>query len=357
MREAIVIAIGAYRGPNGKVAHGLVRDSERFRARAVVDPDTAGQDAGEVLDGIRRDIPVTATLAEARRAAPAAEVAIVGLATHGGRITPALRDILVEAARAGLSIVSGLHDLAGDDDDIAAAAATGGGAITDLRRPPKPTELRFWSGDVRGIRAQRIAVLGTDCALGKRTTARVLAAGLRRAGIAAEFIYTGQTGWMQGGRYGIILDSLPNDYVSGELEGALCRCDREVAPDVMVIEGQSSLRNPSGPCGAEMLVSGGATGVVLQHAPGRPYFEGYEEEEIEIPPIDDEVELIRLYGAEVIALALSREGLDEEAMAREKRDARARFGVPAVEPLADGAGELVRAAAARAAVRPPGEPV
>jgi uncharacterized NAD-dependent epimerase/dehydratase family protein len=42
----------------------------------------------------------------------------------------------------------------------------------------------------------------------------------------------------------------------------------------MIIEDQSSLRAPSGPCGAEFLLSGGAHGVVLQHAAGREFFEG-----------------------------------------------------------------------------------
>ena len=87
-------------------------------------------------------------------------------------------------------------------------------------------------------------------------------------------IYTGQTGWIQGARYGIVLDAIVNDFVPGELEHAIVRCDREVEPDLIVIEGQSCLRNPSGPCGAEMLLSAAARGVVLQHAPGRDYLEG-----------------------------------------------------------------------------------
>ena len=34
-------------------------------------------------------------------------------------------------------------------------------------------------------------------------------------------IYTGQTGWLQGGEYGFIFDSTLNDFVSGELENAI----------------------------------------------------------------------------------------------------------------------------------------
>ena len=31
--------------------------------------------------------------------------------------------------------------------------------------------------------------------------------------------------------YGFILDATPNDFVSGELESAILRCDRELAPN------------------------------------------------------------------------------------------------------------------------------
>jgi uncharacterized NAD-dependent epimerase/dehydratase family protein len=103
-------------------------------------------------------------------------------------------------------------------------------------------------------------------------------------------IYTGQTGWMQGGRYGFIFDCTPNDFVSGEVEHAILTCFEEQHPDVMFIEGQSSLRNPSGPCGSEFLVSGEARYVVLQHAPARKYFDDNEKAGCLIPPLGSEVD-------------------------------------------------------------------
>ena len=336
-QDAICIALGAYGTPNGKVAHGLVRDGERFRVRAVIDPRCAGRDAGEVLDGIARGVPIVATVAEALERAGAAEVAVVGVATHGGRLISEVRAAALEAARAGLSLVSGLHDALADDAEIAEVAAARGLRIIDLRAPVPRRELRFWTGEIAGVKTPRVAVLGTDCALGKRTTARMVTAALGNRGVRAEMIYTGQTGWMQGGRFGIILDALPNDYVSGELEGAICACERECAPDVMILEGQSSLRNPSGPCGAELILSGGARGVILQHAPGRRYFEGYEAQRLEIPDVAGELELLRCYGAEVLALALNGEGLSLEGLRAAQAELAARLGVPCVCPLEDGA--------------------
>ena len=81
-------------------------------------------------------------------------------------------------------------------------------------------------------------------------------------GIRTELVFTGQTGWMQGAPFGFIFDSIPNDFVSGELERAILDCVREDAPDVLFLEGQSALRNPSGPCGSELILSGAARGVI-----------------------------------------------------------------------------------------------
>lgn len=334
---AIVLANGRYGAVNGKVAHGLVRGGDRFQVLAVVDPGCAGADAGVVLDGVHRDIPIVASLAEALTVGPVApRCCVVGVATHGGRFTPELRALLLEAAQAGLSIVNGLHDCAADDPAIAAAVDRHGGVIIDLRKPRPKHELHFWSGAILQVRAPRIAVLGMDCAIGKRTTARLLVDALNAAGVRAEMIYTGQTGWMQGGRYGFVLDSVINDYVSGELEHAIVTCDREARPEVMIIEGQSSLRNPSGPCGAELLLSGGARGVILQHAPGREFFEGYEALGCRLPAVEDEIRLIACYGARTLAVTLHGQGLTPRALAQTRRELEKKLALPVIRPLEDG---------------------
>ncbi|MFQ6021832.1 MAG: DUF1611 domain-containing protein [Acidiferrobacterales bacterium] len=339
---AIVLANGNYQSIQGKTAHGLVRGTSRFRILAIVDPDCAGQDAGELLDGVRRDIPIVESISAAlARRSDKPQYCVVGMASHGGRFTPEIRQLLLEAAQAGLSIVNGLHDYASDDSEIAATADAQGVAILDLRKPPPKHELHFWTGAIRNVRAPRIAILGMDCAIGKRTTTRFVVDALNATNITAEMIYTGQTAWMQGARYGFVFDSVVNDYVCGELEHAIVSCDREVGPEVIIIEGQSALRNPSGPCGAEFLLAGGARGVILQHAPGREFFEGYEDECYRIPPVEDEIRLISFYGARTLAVALHDEGLTSEALARCQSELRQQLDIPVVRPLEDGIETLV----------------
>ena len=155
---------------------------------------------------------------------------------------------------------------------------------------------------------------------------------------------TGQTGWLQGHRYGFIVDATPNDFVSGELERAVVACATEAAPDLILIEGQSALRNPSGPCGAELVLSAGARGVILQHAPGRVYFDGCEAIGARIPPAENEVELLeRFYGARVLGVALNGERLAEGELRAEASRLGAALDRPVSMPFLDGGEPLLDA--------------
>ena len=341
---AILLANGLFETSWAKTAHGLVRGPSRYTILGVVDPSCAGTDAGELLDGRRRDIPVVSSVAEMLdNLAPPPDFCVVGIATEGGVIPAEFRVSLLEAAVAGVSLVSGLHRFLADDAEIAAAAEASGARILDIRKPRPTPDLHFWEGSIRRVRAPRVAVLGTDCGLGKRTTTALLLTSLRGAGIKAETIYTGQTGWLSGQQHGFILDATLNDFVSGELERVIVDCDREHQPDVILLEGQSALRNPSGPCGSELIISGAASGVVLQHAPGRVAFDGLEEMGALIPPLQEEIELVRLLGSRVLALTLNHEGLTAPQCDELRAELADRFDLPVAFPLLDGVERITRA--------------
>ena len=194
---------------------------------------------------------------------------------------------------------------------------------------------------IKEVKCPKVAVLGTDCALGKRTTTRMLTEAMRKAGYNAEMIYTGQTGWMQGARYGFIFDSTLNDFISGEMEHAVVTCYREAKPDIIFIEGQSSLRNPSGPAGAEWIVSADATYVVLQHDPGRKQYKEMEFYPAYIPEINDEIDLIRIYGGETIAVTLNTGKVGEQAGRDYASKYKKQLNLPVILPLEDGVDALI----------------
>ena len=339
--RAVLLTQGMLDTHNAKTAHGLIRGSERYQVVGVIDNKNAGKDAGEVLDGKARNIPIFDSVVSFKQSGIDADYLVIGVATKGGRIPKPMREEISTAVNCGLNIVNGLHEFLTDDQDLQALAHKHGVSLYDIRKPRPKNQLKFWDGSINRVKCPKIAVLGTDCALGKRTTARMLVQAAREMGLKSEMIYTGQTGWLQGGKYGFIFDSTYNDFVSGELENAIVTCYDEQKPDLIFLEGQSSLQNPTGPCGAEFLLSGKADGVVLQHAPGRKYF-GDEPELGEIPPLKTELELIRLYGSRTIAITLNTSGLTADQADAFQDEYQKEFGIPVVQPLKDGVSGIIK---------------
>ena len=339
---ALILTNGRLSTSDAKTAHGLIRGTDRFNIVGVIDPVSFGKDAGEILDNRFRNIPVfesIGTFLAHSRQKP--DYGIIGVALSGGRLPEDWIEILLEVLENRISIISTMHQLLGEKPALRDAACKNGVEIIDLRKPKPIDQLHFWSGDIYQVRAAKIAALGMDCAIGKRTTARFITEMCRQEGIRTEMIYTGQTGWLQGYQHGFIFDATLNDFVSGELEHAIVECDRQSSPDLMLIEGQSGLRNPSGPCGAEMIVSANVKGVILQHAPFRKYYEDLEHLKCLLPDVEGEIELIRMYGAQTLAVTLNGEGGSPEALAEYRQNLAQRLQLPVICPLQEGVEALL----------------
>lgn len=338
--KAVIFCEAAFSRDIGKTAHGLVRHTDRYDVVAVLDSTLAGSMASDVVAGARKHIPVIGSLADAERLQ--AQYLVIGLAPEGGRLPPDYRAIVIEAMQRGMHVDSGLHDFLSEDAEFAAVAASNGVTIRDVRKPPPRSELHFFSGEINGVKAKRVAVLGTDCALGKRTTTLLLVQALNAAGKRAEMIGTGQTAWLQGVRYGILLDSIVNDFVGGELERAVVLADKEQSPDVIVIEGQSSLTHPGGSGGFEILGSARPHGVILAHAPARTTYAGYDD--FPLAPPEAHIRTIEgLFGSRVIALSINPEGIEEQRIPAVTAAMEKQYGIPCCDPLTQGVGKLVAA--------------
>ncbi len=343
---ALILTHGLLNTENGKTAHGLIRSSERFHIVGVIDYATTGRDAGEVLDGQHRNIPIFADIENAlknlKNTPP--RYIIIGVAVAGGKIPPDMLDVLKDGIRHKLSIINGLHEKLNEKPDFVALAQANNVTLTDVRRTKTPSEMAYWSGEIRHVKTPRIAVLGMDCAVGKRTTARFLVEAMREQNYKAEIISTGQTGWMQDGRYAFIFDSTINDFLTGELEAQIIKCYEEQKPDIIFLNGQSALRNPIGPTGSEFILSGGAKWVILQAMPGRKYYEGTEDNiKAIIPSVKSEIQLIKMFGATTIAVTLNTHGLTLEKARAIQQKLSAQLKIPVVLPLEDGVGEVIKA--------------
>mgnify|MGYP000467965170 CR=1 FL=1 len=338
--SAIVLTNGLLAEPPAKTAHGLIRGSDRFLIKALVDQKHAGKDAGEVLDGKKRNIPVFASLQEALAQTGPAENCIVGIAPKGGQLPDEMKPVVAEAIRNKMNIVSGLHDFLSERADLKALADEHKVQIIDVRKPKDRKELHFWTGEIFNVKSPIVAVLGIETNLGKRTTTRMLRDSCRAHGISSEMIFTGQTGWMQDGKYGFILDSTVNDFVAGEMEHEIVRCYNESNPDVIFLEGQAGLRNPSGPCGSEYLISANAKRTVLLFNPTRKYFSDRPHWG-PLPSVESEIELVKMYGSEVIALALNTLGISDADAFKYQREYEHKLGIPVMLPLQEGVNGVV----------------
>ena len=330
---AIVYCEGNFAALDGKTANGLVRSSEKYRILSVIDSEKAGLDTGMVLDEKNNGIPLCRDLADALAAAGTVpDYFIFGMAPSSGMLSLHERSLILEAISHGMNIVNGLHEFLNDDPIFIAACEASQVEILDVRKPRAKKDLRMFSGRIAEVTCPRIAVLGTDCAIGKRTTATVLTKALNDCGIRAVMIGTGQTGLIQGARYGVALDAIPSQFCVGELEATIVEAFENEKPDVIIIEGQGALSHPAFSSSSFILRGSCANGVVLQHAPKRKHRCDFEE--MLIPAPESEINLIETFAeTKVIGLTINHENMiDAEvtvAITRYEKE----LGIPVTDAL------------------------
>lgn len=338
---AIVYCEANFTSIDGKTANGLVRHSEKYRILSVIDSHQAGRDAGFVLDGKANGIPVCADLRSALALTERMpEYFIFGIAPASGALSPDERAIILEAIGLGMNIVNGLHEFLNDDPEFAAASAASGVELRDVRRPPDKKDLRMFSGRIFDLSCPRITVLGTDCAIGKRTTATILTRALNDVGIRAVLIGTGQTGLIQGARYGVALDAVPSQFCSGELEAVIVEACEGEQPDVIIIEGQGALSHPAFSTSSLILRGSHPHAVVLQHAPGRMHRCDFEM--MAMPTAASEIALIETFAqTTVIGLTINHERMTATEVDDAVERYQANLGIPVVDALIHAPARLV----------------
>jgi uncharacterized NAD-dependent epimerase/dehydratase family protein len=331
---AVIYCEGQFGEQDGKTANGLVRHSEKYEVLSVIDSTQAGKDAGRLLDGTANGIPVLATLAEAlAHADRVPDYLICGLAPADGLLSPAQRVVLLDGIARGMHVINGLHDFLNDDAEFVAAALLADVTITDVRRPKDKKDLKLFSGRIFDVTCPRIAVLGTDGAVGKRTTATLLVKALNDRGINAVMVGTGQTTIMQGGKYGVALDALVPQFCSGEVENQVVAAFEGEDPDVIVVEGQGALSHPAYLTSAHILRGSRPAGVIVQHAPERRVLGDFPM--IAMPSVAREVALIESFAdTRVIGITVNHEGMVDDSAIGAAIDAiELDLGLPATDPL------------------------
>jgi uncharacterized NAD-dependent epimerase/dehydratase family protein len=338
---AVVYCEANFGALDGKTANGLVRQSEKYRIVAVIDSEKAGLDAGSALGEERKGIPICRDLPGALACAEdLPDYFIFGMAPASGMLSTNERTLVLEAMALGMNVVNGLHEFLNDDPEFAAASAAGNVWILDVRRPRAKKDLRMFSGRISEVVCPRIAVLGTDCAIGKRTTATILTKALNERGVRAVLVGTGQTGLIQGARYGVALDAVPAQFCAGEMEGAILDAFDGENPDVIVIEGQGALSHPAYSTSSFILRGSCPDAVVLQHAPGRAHRCDFPN--LAMPTPATEIHLIQTFAdTKVIGLTLNHENMSHDEVDEALALYEWELGIPTFDPLSGSPGPLV----------------
>jgi uncharacterized NAD-dependent epimerase/dehydratase family protein len=322
-RRLLILAEGHSADPHhGKTALGVLR-YRRDQVVAILDSERAG----EMQDGV----PVVATVDDALCFNPT--VALVGVATQGGRFPPAWRDLLKSAIAKGLDVENGLHEFVSEDPELVELAVRHQVELRDLRKPPPG--LNVPTGENLTHPAKVVLTVGSDCAIGKMTVALELDAEARRRGIASEFIPTGQTGIAIAG-WGISVDAVVADFLAGAAE-QLVLDGVARGGEVLWVEGQGSLLHPQYSGVTLGLLHGSAPhAFVLCHIAGQAFVD--DNERFPMPSLAELVELhercaLIARPARVAAIALNTRGLDETAARAAIAAAEAETGLPADDPV------------------------
>ena len=333
LATAIVYCEANFGALDGKTANGLIRRSEKYEILSVIDSEKAGLDTGMVLDDKPNSIPICRDLADSlAQAGSVPDAFIFGMAPSSGMLSKHERALVLEAMSHGMNIVNGLHEFLNDDPVFAAACVANKVTINDVRKPRDKKDLRLFSGRISEVTCLRIAVLGTDCAIGKRTTANILTRALNDRGIKTVMIGTGQTGLIQGARYGVALDAIPSQFCAGELEATIVEAFENENPDVIIIEGQGSLSHPAFSSTSFILRGSCPNGVVLQHAPRRS--QRCDFEQMAMPDPAAEINLIQTFSdTKVIGLTINHEEMSDNEVSTAITQYEHELGIPSTDAL------------------------
>ncbi|KOO15407.1 EBNA-1 nuclear protein [Vibrio xuii] len=255
---------------------------------------------------------------------------VIGTANAGGVIPEAWRKTLIEAAKMGFEIASGMHTRLNDIPELAQLAEVNITRLHDVRHYDAPLAV----GNGKPRQGKRILTVGTDCSVGKMFTALALEKAMQSNGVDARFKATGQTGVLIDGA-GISIDAVVADFISGAVEAISPSFDDH---EWDIIEGQGSLFNPSFAGVSLGLLHGAqADALILCHELNRAHIRHLPH--CKVPSISDSIEAnlnaARLTNPNVKLAGIS---LNTSAVSEEEAQAlcanwQEQYQVPVTDPV------------------------
>ena len=332
MRRLIILTDGYRDAHTAKTAINVIRYKPE-EVVAVLDRQGAGMTTQEWL-GVGGSIPVVGAFEDA----PQSNTLLIGIAPPGGKIPSPWRPVVLEAVRRGLDVVSGLHDFLSDDPEFSIAAREQGVRLVDVRQNDEHDVAQR-----QGIRegCLRIHTVANDCSVGKMVAAVEITAGLKRKGVDAKFVATGQTGMLIEGDGCCVRSS----------HFRLCQRRRrktracQSAPRGDRHRGSGEPFSPPLSCVTLGLLHGSMPdGLVVCYEMGRKTVGGMPEVPLaSLEQVRDFYERAAgvMHPCRVIGVAINGNQFSDDEISREREQVSARMGVPACDVLRQGPEDLV----------------
>lgn len=338
--NALVYCEDLFGESDGKIANGLVRYSEKYEILGIIDSTKAGMDSGEYLDGTQNNIPIFKNTKEALQTLNTKpKCFIIGLALAEAYLPLDLIDATKEAMEYGMDIVNGLPVFLKDNETLTEYAKKYNVKIHDIRKPKPLTELKLFTGKIKDVTIPVVAILGLDCAIGKRTTCMEILQELKDNNINAIFVATGQTGVLQGAKYGVPIDVINSQYVAGEIESAVVDAFENEDPDVILIEGQSSLSHPAYLSSYGIIKGATPDAFIVQYAPKRKIRVDFPL--LKVPSLESEIQLIEYIAKKpVIGITINHEKMSKLEIDKAIKDCEKKFHIPTTDVLKYGSKKI-----------------
>lgn len=318
-------------GDYGKMGFGILRYSPQ-EIVCVVDSTHAGKEVKDVV-AVPRSCPVVRSVRVAWTRG--ADVLVLGIAPPGGRIPEAWIPAIQEALSLGMSVVNGLHEpLAPRFRNLSP-----GQFVWDIR--VEPEGLGVGSAKAAALDNARVLMIGTDMAVGKMTAGLEIVSAAREAGVAAEFVATGQIGIAIMGS-GVPLDAIRVDYACAAIEREVLRASETGC--LVIVEGQGALLHPGSTSTLPLLRGACPTHLVLCHRLGMKVLRRHPH--ISVPPIpayvklyEDLAEVSGTYPRpRTVGVCVNTSHEPDDALARDGlRRLEDESGLPCTDPVRFGA--------------------
>jgi uncharacterized NAD-dependent epimerase/dehydratase family protein len=340
-KTAIIYCEGNFGEMDGKTANGLIRNSKKYEIVGVIDSTKVGMDSGEYLEGEKNNIPIFASLEHViENVRPLPDQFIYGIAPADAVLKNDERNIVLQAMENGMDIINPLHEYFTEDEQFIRCSAQYRVSIHDVRKPPQNKDLHLFSGRILNIPTPIVAVLGTDSAVGKRTTSVILEAALIAKGFKVSFVATGQTGLIQGAKYGVAIDAIPLQFMIGEIENEVMKAYENDHPDIIIVEGQGALSHPAYVSSSGILRGSRPGAVIIQHPPKREYLGDFSF--MKMPTIKSEIELVENFSnTKVIAVTINHENMTDKEVLDVITEYENELQIPATDVLKHGCDKLV----------------